>query len=170
MITIFSIISLLILVIYTGIMVVREEGIPYSLSATFYCLEHPRWFSAIIISSAFLVLPAALDVSTDQSRFLIFMSVVGMFLVGAAPNFRDEDRVLHTAGACVLLICSQLWVLFNSPVFLYSWLVWISGTASYALVKLSEYDSAVTAFYHSRPMFWIEITALFCVYSIVFFK
>lgn len=43
--TVLITLSLMVIATYTGIMVQRE-GIPYSISATYYSLKHRLWFGA----------------------------------------------------------------------------------------------------------------------------
>ena len=40
------IMSMLVIAAYTAAVCVKQGGIPSSISATFYKLEHPHWFMA----------------------------------------------------------------------------------------------------------------------------
>ena len=46
MITILTIISMLVIAAYTAAVCVKTKGVPYSISATYYYLEHKLWFMA----------------------------------------------------------------------------------------------------------------------------
>lgn len=43
MITILTIISMLVIAAYTAAVCVKTKGVPYSISATYYYLEHKLW-------------------------------------------------------------------------------------------------------------------------------
>ena len=50
--------------------------------------------SVCMIGSGVLLLPAALESSTENSQFLVFLSVVGMVVLGVSPNFKSDKRFL----------------------------------------------------------------------------
>lgn len=52
----FVLASMAVMAMYVAAVILRE-GVPYSVSATYYKLEHPGWFSGCIAASAVLVLP-----------------------------------------------------------------------------------------------------------------
>ena len=117
--------SFLIIAIYTGVMIQREKEVPYSISATYYSLKNKFWFGTCMIGASLLLLPSALDVSTEDSQFLVFLSVVGMAVLGVSPNFKTEQKTPHVIGACMSLIFSQIWVGCNAWYWLLLWAVFI---------------------------------------------
>lgn len=60
---ILQIISLLIITGYTTSVCIKAKGVPYSISATFYKLEHPYWFLATMWLTAGLLMPSILEAS-----------------------------------------------------------------------------------------------------------
>lgn len=160
---ILQIISLLIITGYTIAVCIKAKGVPYSISATFYKLEHPYWFLATMWLTAGLLMPSILEASKPGTEFLAFLACVGMFMVGAAPNFKEEfEGKIHLAGALMCVVGSQLWVAFNAWYMLVVWLGYIGYTALY-IVKEKE-GNFWYKFYQSRPMFWVEIAALIATY------
>lgn len=155
--------SLLIIAVYTGVMIYKTKGIPYSISATYYSLEHKCLFGACMIACAILLLPIALDVSSEDSQFLIFLSVVGMVMIGVAPNFREKtENVVHVSGATMTLVFSQIWVGCNS----WYWLLLWVGFIVYMTVSMKKNwtGNFISVFLKRKPMFWIEVVSLLTVY------
>ena len=81
---------MLIIASYTAAVCIKQKGVLASISATFYRLEHKNWFMATTWLTAGLLMPAILEVSRPDTEFLAFLACAGMFLVGAAPNFKED--------------------------------------------------------------------------------
>lgn len=154
--------SFLIIAIYTGVMIQREKEVPYSISATYYSLKNKFWFGTCMIGASLLLLPSALDVSTEDSQFLVFLSVVGMAVLGVSPNFKTEQKTPHVIGACMSLIFSQIWVGCNAWYWLLLWAVFIV----YVIVSMKKNwnGNFIVSFINRKPMFWVEIVSLLTVY------
>lgn len=116
-----------------------------------------------MIACAILLLPIALDVSTEDSQFLIFLSVVGMGMIGVSPNFREKtENVVHVSGATMTLVLSQIWVGCNS----WYWLLLWVGFIVYMVVSMKKNwtGNFISIFIKRKPMFWIEVVSLLTVY------
>lgn len=119
-----KILSLSIILLYVLSACIKRRGIPNSISETYYVLSHKIWFLFAMWGTAGLLMPHILDNSEKGTECLAFMGLFGMFLVGAAPNFREEfEGKIHSAGAVLSLVGSQAWVLLNKPMCL---IVWVS--------------------------------------------
>lgn len=162
-------ISILVITAYTIAVCVKQKGIPYSISATFYKLEHPYWFMGTMWLTSGLLMPAILETSNPNTDFLAALAIFGMMMVGAAPNFKEKyEGRIHIAGAIMCIFGSQLWVMFNQP---WSLVVWIPYIL-YTIIRMLQIksDSIITRFIGTKPMFWIEIVALISTYiSILMF-
>lgn len=154
--------SFLIIAIYTGVMIQREKEVPYSISATYYSLKNKFWFGTCMVGASLLLLPSALDVSTEDSQFLVFLSVVGMAVLGVSPNFKTEQKTPHVIGACMSLIFSQIWVGCNAWYWLLLWAVFIVYVA--VSMKKNWKGNFIVSFINRKPMFWVEIVSLLTVY------
>ncbi len=143
-------------------MIQREKEVPYSISATYYSLKNKFWFGTCMIGASLLLLPSALDVSTEDSQFLVFLSVVGMAVLGVSPNFKTEQKTPHVIGACMSLIFSQIWVGCNAWYWLLLWAVFIV----YVIVSMKKNwkGNFIVSFINRKPMFWVEIVSLLTVY------
>ena len=143
-------------------MIQREKEIPYSISATYYSLKNRFWFGTCMISASLLLLPSAFNASTEDSQFLVFLSVVGMAVLGVSPNFKTEQKTTHVIGACMSLIFSQIWVGCNAWYWLLLWAVFIV----YVIVSMKKNwnGNFIVSFINRKPMFWVEIVSLLTVY------
>lgn len=160
-------ISMMIIATYTAAVCIKQGGVPNSISATFYKLAHPYWFMATMWLTAGLLMPAILEVSKPNTEFLAFLACAGMFMVGAAPNFKDEfEGKIHTAGAIMCIAGSQLWVMFNCGWCLMVWAAYLI----YTIVMMTRHvsDSIISDFLYTKPMFWVEIAALTATYLSIF--
>lgn len=165
--TYLTVLSLLVIATYTLAVCLKQPCIPYSISATFYKLAHPYWFMAAMWLTAGLLMPAVLEVSKPNTEWMAFLACVGMFLVGAAPNFKDSfEGKVHIAGAVLCVAGSQLWVACNCPWALMVWGAWLAYTVAYMFRHVSV--SIVSDFIRTRPMFWVEVAALSATYLSVF--
>lgn len=164
------IISLLVIASYTAAVCIKQKGIPYSISATFYKLKHPYWFMAAMWSTAGLLMPAVLGISKPGTEFLAFLACAGMIFVGAAPNFKEEmEGKVHMSGAVICVVASQLWVGCTSFwwVLIPVWLAYIVYTIVHMMKHVSV--SFISDFLKTKPMFWVEIVALTTTYITVGF-
>ena len=154
--------SFILIAGYVYAMIKKGKEIPYSISATYYALTHKFWFALCMIGSGVLLLPAALESSTENSQFLVFLSVVGMVVLGVSPNFKSEQKVPHAIGAAMSLICSQIWVGCNS----WYWLLLWAGFIIYMVVSMKKHwtGNFISDFIKRKPMFWIEVISLLTVY------
>ena len=164
----FVLASMAVMVMYVAAVILRE-GVPYSVSATYYKLEHSRWFSGCIALSAVLVLPPVLEVGDPAWSFLGFIGVGGMLFVAFAPNFKEElEGKVHMTSAVCCVVGSQLWVLANMPWLLIAWACWIIYTLIYMSYNVS--GNLWHDFRRSKPIFCVEMVSLFTVYASLIIK
>lgn len=160
------IISFLIITSYVGVMINRQ-GIPYSISDTYYSLKHKLWFGFTMIFTAGLLMPSILNRTPETYQFTAFLMCAGLFFVGLAPNFRKGmDRPIHIGATTVAAICSQVWVVLSQPFVLIIWLAWIA----YIIVRIRQVWNGVlwTSFVICKPLFWAEVIAFFTIYLSLF--
>lgn len=155
--------SLLTILAYTSTMVIKE-GVPYSVSDTYYSLEHKWAFSVAVILSALLLMPSAFQASTENSEFLVFLFTAGQCLVGTAPHFKGWQHKLHIAGAVLLLICSQIWVGINHLIVLITWIPYLIFTL---IAVFRSKRGFVPYLLDTKPLFWIEVVSFINIYLIV---
>lgn len=161
------ILSLVILSSYIGVMVSRE-GIPSSVSATYYSLRHKFWFGFSMITSSMLLIPSMMNLTPESYQFNAFLACAGMIMVGVSPNFRSEfERPIHTIGAIMVLLFSQIWVLLINPVFLTPWVAYV--ISSIVMIEKNWNGSFMSSYDKTNPLFWIEIVSLLCTYSCLLF-
>lgn len=158
--------SIVIIAAYVTAVCIKGKGVPNSISATFYALEHKLWFGATMWLTAGLLMPAILEMSSEPSEWAAFLACGGMLLVGVSPNFQEDlEGHVHTIGAIMCLLFSQLWVAFNDPWFLMVWIGYVIPTIYYTI---KDYQGSLKeAFMGTKPMFWLEIFALISTYAAI---
>lgn len=163
------ILSALCISLYTLAVCIKFKGIPESISATFYKLDHKYLFTIAMYLTAGFLMPAIIDITPENFQFVAFLACVGMALVGAAPNFREGlDNKVHNAGAIICILFSQIWVILTSPYILLVWVAYLVYTA--VSMKKKWKGNIISAFLLTKPLFWIEIAALLSTYITVFLE
>ena len=164
-------ISLLTIATYSAIVTIKS-GIPYSISETYYRIYHKKWFTFVMLFTAITLLPAALDNSSENSQFMIFLSVAGMGVVGLSPNFihgEKFEQIAHYIGSGMLLIFSQSWVGCNLPWALTWWIVYVMWII-FNFIKSNPEQSFYDRLVSSKPVFYAEIIVMITVYATVLRK
>lgn len=164
--SILAILSVFAISLYTGAVCIKERGVPYSISATFYALAHKYWFRFTMWVTPILLMPAILEVSRPGTEFLAFLALIGMFAVGSAPDYaRDPfQHKVHVSGAIMCIGFSQAWVALNCWWVLLP--VWVAYLA-YTIVSIVRQKEGVLVyrFMETKPMFFVEVAALSATYS-----
>ena len=149
--------ALVVMAVYLSA-IVRCYGVQQSVSATYYCLpgSMPMLFTLLMWLQAFSLLPVMMEASADRTAAtaLAFLAMGGVVFVGATPNVIDkEESKVHTAGAYVSAVASQLWVLLVRPCFLLMWIL------------------AAVAFVADRKhlKWWLEIICMLIVYTTIIY-
>lgn len=162
------VISMLVIASYTASVCIKAHGVPNSISATFYALAHRYWFRFTMWATPILLMPAILEVSRPNTDFLAFLALIGMILVGCAPDYvRDPfQKKLHVTGAIMCIGFSQVWVAFNYWWVLFPvWGIYLVYTGI-SIIRQKE-GVFIYKFMRTKPMFWVEIAALATTYSAV---
>lgn len=155
--------SLIIILTYVGIMIYKNKSIPYSISDTFYSLEHKDWFGFSMVATALSLMPSILDFTPGNYQFLAFLMCAGLIFVGAAPNFKKGiDRPVHIAGASIAGLCSQIWVILTQPYALFLWIPFLIGVG----IKMKKgWDGNLwSSLTKCKPLFWSEAIAFTTTY------
>ena len=125
------ILSMLVMAAYTAAVCIKQKGVPYSISATFYAIEHKGWFRFAMWVCPALLMPAISEVSNPGTEFLAFLALAGMIVVGCFPDYRADKFQYrgHIAGATMAILFSQIWAALNLWPMLLAWLLYVGYTA-----------------------------------------
>lgn len=162
------ILSMSVILIYVGVMVFKTKEIPYSISDTYYSLEHKLWFGFTMTATAILLIPALLSATPERYQFTAFLMCGALLFVGAAPNFKaGMDRPVHIVFTTIAVLNSQIWVALTQPYLLLVWIAWIL----YVGVRLKQVwdGDLLHSFVLCKPLFWAEVIAFGMVYAGVMF-
>lgn len=161
--TALTIISALLIAAYTIAVCIKCKGIPYSISETYYKIEHKTWFGVTMVLTACLLMPAILEITPDSYQFTAFLACAGMIATGVAPNFREGiEKKFHTSGAVLCLVFSQVWVGLTLPWMLLLWVGYLVYTIVMMIKNWNGYFTST--FLSTKPMFWVEISSLLSTY------
>lgn len=181
MITVLTLLSLSCILSYTLAVCIKFKGIPASISASFYSLQHKYWFRFTMWTTPLLLMPAILEISDTNTQWLAYLACVGMIVVGCFPDYTGDKFYYrgHVAGAVITMVSSQLWVLFNCPLILLLWSFYIFGTLYYMIRELNKVEDITgrdvdwydikRVFEETKPLFWVEIVSLTTTYITIFF-
>lgn len=147
-----TVISGFIMVVYL-FSFVGNNGIPTSISDTYY-RNNKRWlFSAVLIVAASLAIAPILNYTPESYKFLGFFIVAGIFFVAASPAFKDEFvGKVHCGAAIVLGVAAVVWIALTIGV------PWLS------LLGLT-----IGLFNLRNIVFWVEVGILIDVYRCLFY-
>lgn len=158
-----TILVLIIITLYVVIMIYKNKGIPNSISATYYILQHKYWFCFTMISVGIILLIALLDTVSSNIQFLVFLACSGIIFVGAAPNFKEQlEKKVHEIGAIICISGSQILIILTQPIILLLWVPWII----YILLKL-KINNLRDSFLETKPLFWIEIISFTTIFLLL---
>ena len=109
------ILVILTILCYLAYSVKVMEGIPESLSATYYGLKEDGWlFQALCIGMAFGLLPMWIESCCGEYEYLPFLACGSLGFVGVAPSFKLKlEGMIHYSAAVVCCVSAILWLLLS---------------------------------------------------------
>ena len=133
------------LVLYLAYVV--KDGVPKSLSATYYQLGKAGWlFQLLMLLLSFGLFPIWSELSDDSWEFLCFLGCGGLLLVGASPLFKlPLESEVHHYSAYVCGGSAVLWQLLEGA---WVWLVLCFALCALAYLKWRKF------------MWWLEVALM----------
>lgn len=138
-------------------------GIPWSISSTYYLLESKKkglgcLFTAFCYVTGSFLLPGWMDTTLESYQFTCFLSVSGLFFVGAAAQFKDGlTNTVHYTAAVICCVFSQIWC-------------FIAGCWWISLLSFCVFILVAGLSRKKNWMFWIEIAAITATYISIITK
>lgn len=137
--------------VYLCYSVCVTDGVPESLSATYYELGDDGWlFQLVMLVLGSALLPVWLEACGGRYEWLAFLSCGGLLYTGAAPAFRLKlEGAVHYSAAVVCCVSALAWLLLSGewPLVLWwsviGWMCWLQW---------------------GRYMWWLEV----CIIGMVF--
>ena len=120
------IISFWVIAAYTAAVCIMAKGVPYSISATYYAIEHKGWFRFTMWACPMVLMPVILEVSKPGTEFLAYLALAGMIVVGCFPDYKADKFQYrgHIAGATMAILFSQIWAALKcTPIII----IWSTG-------------------------------------------
>lgn len=109
-----------------------HNGIPESLSATYYSLGKHGWvFQLVMFLLGFLLFFVWSQLGSDNYTFLAFLSCASLLFVAAAPAFRlSLDGAVHYTSAIICCVCALLWQMLEGLWDVTLWFAFVGGMTS----------------------------------------
>ena len=152
------IIALILTIAYNAVAIIKNKGIPPSLSDSFYVFGgRDGWgyvFYVYLASIVFLLMPLMLDITPENWQFIAFIGVASLGFVGAAADFKSHDRKTHVVSALLSAVFSLLWCL-------------VVGVWQVALLS----TGAAIVFAYTNPsskVYWLEMGCFASVFITLF--
>lgn len=146
----FSIVSILLFVLYLAVYFARYRFVPSSLSETFYIIRHHYLFTLTLFMMVICILPPMLEITDPNFQFLAFLCPAGIGFVGAAPCFHEDFQYkVHTGGALLGACTGLAWVILGAHLW---WLIpaWICIILGLGLLTRTLKKGLI---------FWLEMVA-----------
>ena len=133
-------------------------GIPRSLSDTFYLLGKKGWIFQVVLGLfGALLMPTWIDLSSDNTEFLAFLSCAGLLFVAAAPCFKMElEGKVHYTSAVLCCICAFIWQMVEVG--------WLLPVGSLALAL------GATMITKGKLFWWVEMAVMASSLVSIFIK
>ena len=125
------ILGFILLFSYIGYITWKDKKIPFSISQTVHSLDDKnKWlFSVIMFFVGMLIAPQLfIMMQPFNYEILAFMTVLGLFGVGADPLDDDEKDIIHYVSAVLMGVASQMIVWLTIPWLMILWLPYVLYT------------------------------------------
>lgn len=102
------------LVLLSGLLVFVgfRFGVITSLSSLCYILPH-RWIFPLVLGVSTVMITAPMfEVTPDDYRFLVFLTIAGALFVAASPLYHEGlDKPIHYTSAVILSAATVVWII-----------------------------------------------------------
>ncbi len=116
-------IAVLLITAYLSFVIIRRKELPESISQTVFDLPK-RWiWSAFLGLEAWLIAPAFVELTGENTQFLSFFTVIALGVLGVYPLFKGESNTIHNVAGVLVCVFSQLVIAFNRPLLLLIWIL-----------------------------------------------
>lgn len=150
-------IAITIMVMYIIVLCIANRQIPASLSEAVYNLPSlGSWlWVLVILAVAFLTMPTLIELASENTKFLGFLSCVALAFVAVCPlDPKQRTHKAHMIASYAAAILSQLLVAFNNPWLLLMWIPWVA-----AFIWITKDEKWRTA------AFWATITCFVTTFT-----
>lgn len=153
MISLISIsLSALILCAYV-LLFVSYNGLPASISDSYYYITHKWMFSLVVAVCGALLLIPWFNINEDYQCFA-FLSVAALMFIAASPAFKEGlTRSVHIGASIVMFASAILWEAFCGG-------LWVPMVVGIILTVLMRRNA----------VFWLEIGLFTEVYATLIVK
>ncbi|MCQ2137897.1 MAG: hypothetical protein MJY60_04245 [Bacteroidales bacterium] len=147
-------IAFILLAVYVAY-IIRNYGIPTSLSRTFYLLGERGWLFSVVMSvMGFATMIPMMSVTPDNFKCVPFICGCSLCFVGVASEYAQRVASgVHLTAAVIGMLCSLAWVIIMG-----CWWVLPITLAVAAIPAIS------TRTIKSCWVWWLEVAVLLSVF------
>lgn len=144
------------IILYLFLVISESREVPESLSATYYLMKDNGWmFQALMVFCGIGLLPSWMNVSSDDWRFLVFLSCAGIVFTGVAPAFKLKlEGAVHYSAAVVCCVSAILWQMLEGLWDITLLFTWIGGM--------------LTLQWKKQWCWWLELSVIGSVFANLF--
>ncbi len=96
---------------------ILNQGVPCSISDTYYRTERKWLFPVCTGVSGVLALVPLLNITPETYKFVAFLIVASILFVAAAPAFKEElTKQVHYGAALMLGLSATAWLILTTGV------------------------------------------------------
>lgn len=121
--------------------ILKNFGVPESLSETTYLLKSKYWlFTLLCVFISFSLMPLWLNIyDNNQFEFLKFFALSSLLFVGSTPFFKESiQKTIHYSSAIMCFLSVILWFI-SQNLFLYIILFFILMICGLCLFNKKKY-------------------------------
>lgn len=135
--------------------ILREYGVPHSLSETYYFLQKKKGaiFQALMVGIGILMIGPFIEATPESVQFLAFLPCASLLFIGIAPRFADSyEGKIHYIATGIASLTTLCWFIFADPDI---WCVLVAALLIAAIAIIAE---------PKKWMFWIECAFFISVF------
>jgi hypothetical protein len=119
---IFSIIELIITVVYVWLCTRVNGTLPHSISCTAYLIPHYLDFSIYIVTLIAFVAATLYQGCDTKGRILVTLMIIGLADVALSPHYHTSNTYLHYIGGVLCCVTSVIYIYNRMPKLLLLWI------------------------------------------------
>ena len=155
------IIAIILTLAYNAVLIVRNKGIPPSLSHSFYIFGgNPKGFIfyGYLVAMFFLLIIPMIEETPEQWEWLPFIALASLGFTGAAADFFDikQTKTVHIVAASIAGLFSVLWAIVVGYWYL---------TVIFAIVS-----SIIACINQKSKIYWFEMGGFALVFLTLFLR
>lgn len=116
----------LIMAAYLAYAIGMRREVPPSISQTVYDMKNKWTWTVVLGIEAWLIAPAFVELTSENTKFLAFFTVVAIGVLAVSPLWMKERNTMHNIAGVAACVFSQLAIALNQPAILLTWAIFVA--------------------------------------------